>query len=203
MILISALSLSLSLSLPVQYICELNFLSTVLNVKLSYAHLIAVLEHKIHIFDLRNMKIIHTLDTTSNVRGLCALTASQTHAYMCYPASEERGELFVYDAINLRTVACIRAHNTALRCVAFNQQGTMLATCSTQGTVIRVWSVPLGKKLFTFRRGTYPARINTIAFNRKSDMIVVSSDDSSTVHVFSMRESVGTKVGEDRVREPR
>jgi autophagy-related protein 18 len=190
-----------------KYICELNFLSTVLQVKSSYSHLVAVLERKIHLFDLRSMKMIHTLDTAANPRGLCALTAQggaaagpaaaqqqqhhspPPHAFLCYPASDERGELFVYDVLNLRTVACIRAHNTPLRFASFNATGTMLATCSQQGTVIRVFSVPLGKKLFTFRRGTYPAKINSISFNQSGDMIVVSSDDSSTVHVFSMRES--------------
>jgi autophagy-related protein 18 len=184
-----------------KYICELNFLSTVLQVRLSYSHLVAVLERKIHLFDLRTMKMLHTLDTPANPRGLCALTAAggaaagphgaptgsastspPPHAFICYPASDERGELFVYDALNLRTVACIRAHNTPLRCASFNATGSMLATCSQQGTVIRVFSVPGGKKLFTFRRGTYPAKINSIAFNRSGDMLVVSSDDSSTVH---------------------
>jgi len=187
-----------------KYICELNFVSTVLQVRLSYSHLLAVLERKIHIFDLRSMKMIHSLDTAPNPRGLCALSAGggaaegphvapgvgaqQQHAFLCYPASDERGELFVYDALNLRTVACIRAHNTPLRTAAFNATGTALATCSMQGTVIRVFAIPSGRKLFSFRRGTYPAKINTLAFNRSGDMLVVSSDDSSTVHVFSMRD---------------
>ena len=190
-----------------KYICELNFLSTVLNVKLSYSHLIAVLENKIHIFDTKSMKILHTLDTLANPRGICALASNanadrhanqaagvvtQAQTIMAYPASEEVGELFIYDCTNLMNQTIIRAHNTPIRHAAFNTQGTLLATCSHTGTVIRVFAIPSGKKLFTFRRGTYPAKINTIAWNRKGDMIVVSSDDSSTVHVFSMRESVGT-----------
>ncbi len=51
-----------------KYICELNFLSTVLQVRLSYSHLVAVLERKIHLFDLRSMKMLHTLDTASSAR---------------------------------------------------------------------------------------------------------------------------------------
>lgn len=172
-----------------EYICELNFLSTVLNLRLSLARLICVLEHKIHIFDLKTMKILHTIDTIFNPAGICAMSTNETNAFMCYPASEEKGEIFVYDAIHLQVVSCIRAHNTPIRCCSFNAAGTMLATCSNQGTVIRVFSIPDGKKLYTFRRGTYPAKVNTINFNRRSDMIVVSSSDSSTVHVFSMRES--------------
>jgi autophagy-related protein 18 len=173
-----------------KYICELNFLSTVLNVRLNLARLICVLENKIHIFDLKNMKVLHTIDTVFNPTGICALSSHPSNAFMCYPASDEKGEIFVYDALNLQVVSCIRAHNTPIRCCNFNAAGTMLATCSNQGTVIRVFSIPQGKKLYTFRRGTYPAKVNTINFNRKSDLLVVSSSDSTTVHVFSMRESV-------------
>jgi WD40 repeat protein len=48
----------------------------------------------------------------------------------------------------------IRAHDSPVRIIAFNPEGTMLATTSDKGTVIRVFSLPTGKKLFTFRRGT-------------------------------------------------
>jgi autophagy-related protein 18 len=181
-----------------KYICELNFLSTILNIKMNYKRLCVILENKIHIFETNTMKIQHTIDTTSNPTGICTLSGSNDpHStittYMCYPASEEKGEIFVYDAQLLQVVGCIRAHNTRIRCCSLNQQGSLLATCSQQGTVIRVFSVPAGKKLFTFRRGTYPAKINSIHFNRRSDMMVVSSSDSSTVHVFSMKELVEKK----------
>jgi autophagy-related protein 18 len=171
-----------------QYICELNFLSTVLNVKLNMQRLVAVLENKIHLFDVTNMKLLHTIDTPPNPTGIAALSSNKENCYLAYPASEDKGEVYVYDAMNFQPKALFRAHNTPIRAVTFNQTGTMLATCSNQGTVIRVFSVPSGKKLYTFRRGTYPAKINTMRFNKKSDMIVVSSSDSSTVHVFSMRE---------------
>ncbi len=50
-------------------ICDLNFVHTVLNVKLNRSRLVAVLEAKIHLFDLKTMKILHTLDTVPNPTG--------------------------------------------------------------------------------------------------------------------------------------
>jgi len=59
----------------------------------------------------------------------------------------------------------------------------MLATASDKGTVIRVFAVPSGDKLFQFRRGSYPARITSMAFNHNSEYLVVGSD-TETVHIF-------------------
>ena len=42
-------------------ICDLNFVSTILNVKMNKNRLITVLDTKIHIFDLQSMKIMHTI----------------------------------------------------------------------------------------------------------------------------------------------
>jgi autophagy-related protein 18 len=80
----------------------------------------------------------------------------------------------------------IRAHDSPVRIMAFNPEGTMLATTSDKGTVIRVFSLPTGKKLFTFRRGSYPAMVNSLSFNSTSSLLCLSSSDSSTIHVFAL-----------------
>jgi autophagy-related protein 18 len=47
----------------------------------------------------------------------------------------------------------IPAHDSSLAALAFNNAGTRLATASEKGTVIRVFSIPEGHRLFEFRRG--------------------------------------------------
>lgn len=47
----------------------------------------------------------------------------------------------------------IPAHDSPLSAIAFDWHGSKLATASEKGTVIRVFSVPQGKRLFEFRRG--------------------------------------------------
>jgi autophagy-related protein 18 len=59
----------------------------------------------------------------------------------------------------------------------------VLATASDKGTVIRVFGCPDGEKLYQFRRGSYPARITSLAFNHSAEFLAVGSD-TETVHVF-------------------
>lgn len=51
--------------------------------------------------------------------------------------------------------------------------------------MIRVFSVPNGDKVAQFRRGTYGARIFSIAFNPVSSLLAVSSD-TETVHIYKL-----------------
>ncbi|KAI8922998.1 WD40-repeat-containing domain protein [Entophlyctis helioformis] len=170
-------------------ICELTFLTAILAVKLNRKRLIVVLEEHIYIYDIANMKLMHTIDTSPNLNALCSLSPSSENCYFAYPsnASTSSGEVLIFDAINLQAVNIIQAHKSPLSCVAFNFDGTLIATASDKGTVIRVFSVPRGEKLFQFRRGAYGARIYSMSFNLASTMLAVSSD-SDTVHIFKLDE---------------
>lgn len=66
-----------------------------------------------------------------------------------------------------------------------NSTGTLLATASDKGTVIRVFSIPNAEKLYQFRRGTREAKIHSISFNAVSTLLAVSSA-TDTVHIFKL-----------------
>jgi hypothetical protein len=168
--------------------CELNCVSSILNVQLNERRLVAALRDSEHVFDLRTMKVLHTLNTPLNKTGLCALSpsADTAHCFLAFPASNETGHVLVYNAFTLQIASAIKAHTSPLRALTFSDDGTMLATASNKGTVVRVWSIPADKKLHTFRRGTYGAKVNHLAFNRRGTMIALCSSDSRTVHVFSL-----------------
>lgn len=95
------------------------------------------------------------------------------------------GDVLLFDALSLQVVNIVQAHKSAVSCLSMNSEGTMLATSSDKGTVIRVFSVPNAQKLFQFRRGSYPARIYSISFNMVSTLLCVSSD-TETVHIFKL-----------------
>ncbi|TPX73008.1 hypothetical protein SpCBS45565_g00338 [Spizellomyces sp. 'palustris'] len=168
-------------------ICELTFVTAILAVKLNRKRLVVVLEEHIYIYDISNMKLLHTIDTSPNPNALCALSPSSDNCYLAYPpnTSGAAGELLIFDAINLQAINILQAHKSPLSCIAFNYDGTMVATASDKGTVIRVFAVPTGQKLFQFRRGTYPARIYSISFNLDNTLLCVSSA-TDTVHVFKL-----------------
>ncbi|EGF76294.1 hypothetical protein BATDEDRAFT_14943 [Batrachochytrium dendrobatidis JAM81] len=168
-------------------ICELTFLTAILAVKLNRMRLIVILEEHIYIYDIGNMKLMHTIDTSPNPNALCSLSPSSENCFFAYPsnASTSSGEVLLFDAINLQAVNIVQAHKSSLSCIAFNYDGTLIATASDKGTVIRVFTVPQGQKLFQFRRGTYTARIFSMSFNLDNTMLAISSD-SDTVHIFKL-----------------
>lgn len=141
------------------------------------------------------------------VLGTCAISPSSERCYLVYPLPQKSapslfttpshvpptaphlavtsGSVVIFDAITMQPVNVVEAHRAPLSYVALNCEGTRLATASDKGTIIRVFSVPEGEKLFQFRRGSMPAHILSMSFNVTSTLLCVSSA-SETVHVFRL-----------------
>jgi autophagy-related protein 18 len=79
----------------------------------------------------------------------------------------------------------VEAHRSPLSCMVLNNEGTILATASDKGTIIRVFSVPDAHKLYQFRRGSMPSRIFSMSFNITSTLLCVSSA-TDTIHIFKL-----------------
>uniref|UniRef100_A0A7S3YVB8 Autophagy-related protein 18 n=1 Tax=Lotharella globosa TaxID=91324 RepID=A0A7S3YVB8_9EUKA len=123
-----------------QFICELDFATTVLNVKMNNKRLVAVLETKIHIFDLETLNILHTLRTPSNPRGVIALSSNVNNGFMALPGHDSKGEILIYDVINCQVRSSNNACNNPIQNLSMNAEGTMLAAASTQVLYCqRIW----------------------------------------------------------------
>jgi autophagy-related protein 18 len=188
-------------------ICELTFPSAVLAVRLNRKRLAVVLEEEIYLYDISNMSLLYTIPTSPNPSAICALSPSSENCYIAYPLPKPRedpdsrrpshappqstyvaptsGEVLVFDTLTLKAVNVVEAHRSPLCCMCLNNEGTLLATASETGTIIRVFSVPKGQKLYQFRRGTYPSTIYSMSFNLSSTLLCVSST-SDTVHIFRL-----------------
>uniref|UniRef100_A0A7S2XHT1 Uncharacterized protein n=2 Tax=Lotharella oceanica TaxID=641309 RepID=A0A7S2XHT1_9EUKA len=105
---------------------------------------------------------------------------------MALPGHDSKGEILIYDVINCQVRSSNNACNNPIQNLSMNAEGTLLAAASTQGTVIRVFSVPDGALVHSFRRGSYPVTIHSIAFSRNNSHIAVSST-SNTIHVFELK----------------
>ncbi|KAF0687579.1 Aste57867_20698 [Aphanomyces stellatus] len=174
-------------------ICDLNFATAVLGVQLNRQRLVAVLERKIYIFDINSMQVLNTLDTAPNPKALCVLSPAD-NGHLAFPTGTVPGEIVLYDANNLSVLNAIQAHRGAPVALAMNATGTLLATASDTGTILRVFDVPSGKKRATFRRGSYPAQIYSLAFNPTSTLLCCSSD-TGTIHIFSLTGAASTATG--------
>lgn len=92
----------------------------------------------------------------------------------------------------------VQAHKSPISHLAINSTGTLLATASDKGTVIRVFAIPSAEKLYQFRRGTREAKIHSVSFNTVSSLLAVSSA-TDTVHIFRL---VGPKGDSKRGAPP-
>ncbi|CAG2223658.1 ATG18 [Mytilus edulis] len=154
-------------------ICNYSYSNSILAVKLNRQRLIVCLEER-----------------------LCALSINNDNCFLAYPGSNQIGEVQIFDTINLRAVTMIPAHDNPLAAIAFNAQGNRVATASEKGTVIRVFSVPDGQKLFEFRRGVKRcATIYSLAFSVDS-MFLAASSSTETVHVFKLETPKDNKTEE-------
>lgn len=95
------------------------------------------------------------------------------------------GDVLIFDLLSLQVSNIVQAHKTPIAHLSINSTGTLLATASDKGTVIRVFSVPSANLVGQYRRGAYPARIYSISFNAVSTLLSVSSD-TETVHIFKL-----------------
>uniref|UniRef100_A0A8C7HJU1 WD repeat domain, phosphoinositide interacting 1 n=1 Tax=Oncorhynchus kisutch TaxID=8019 RepID=A0A8C7HJU1_ONCKI len=104
------------------------------------------------------------------------------------PLSSTIGEIIVYDANNLSTVTMIPAHDSPLAALTFNSSGTKLASASERGTVIRVFSIPEGQRMFEFRRGMKRyVNISSLSFSPDAQFLCASSN-TETVHIFKLEQ---------------
>ncbi|CAJ0918073.1 19885_t:CDS:2 [Entrophospora sp. SA101] len=149
-------------------ICELTFNTSILAVKLNRRRLIVVLEQTIFVYDISNMKLLHTIETSPNPNAICALSSSSNdNCYIAYPSPapppsslfsshgsqqpSPSGDVLIFDAVQQQVVNIVQAHKSPVSCVSINSEATLLATASDKGTVIRVFSIPNAQKLHQFR----------------------------------------------------
>lgn len=108
----------------------------------------------------------------------------------------------IFDTVSLTAVNMIQAHKSAIAALAVNSQGTMLASASDKGTIIRVFSLPEAKRLGEYRRGSKAARVYSMNFNPVGSLLCVSSD-TETVHIYNLLEPINGGGGGGKVDRKR
>jgi autophagy-related protein 18 len=184
----------------------------VVAVKMNRKRLVVMLEEVAFIYDISNMKMLHQQTLPLNPSGIGAISPSSENNYLAIPhyqkttrsgyaqpahvpksaANKEpiSGDILLYDLHKMEEVTVIQAHQAPISFITLNNDGTLMATSSEKGTVIRVFSIPDGRKLYQFRRGSMPARIYSMSFNATSTLLCVSSA-TETVHIFKLAPPAG------------
>ncbi|XP_074575369.1 autophagy-related protein 18b isoform X2 [Curcuma longa] len=171
---------------------ELNYLTSVLAVRLNKKRLIVILQDKAYIYDLNSLAVLETIDTVPNNKGLCAFCPGSEGCYLALPASTSKGSVLIYNTVELQSVCQIDAHRSPLVGITFSSTGTYLATASEQGTIIRVHLVSQATESYSVRRGTYPSTIYALSFGPCVEFpeFLVATSSSGSLHTFSLGQTI-------------
>ena len=88
------------------------------------------------------MKIVDKLDVDNHLGRIVLSPYGELSPYLLYSQSLKEGSLIVYDTSIAKHVNLINCHRTPILKLTISSMGNMVATCSTQGQMIRVFSVP-------------------------------------------------------------
>ncbi|SCU88908.1 LAME_0E01574g1_1 [Lachancea meyersii CBS 8951] len=192
----------------------LSFMSTVKCVFLSRIHIVVVLENSLEIFEFgaSPKRLLAPLDTCAGAaadfvvcqrvtrRGSASepnVPLTITRGILAFPSARNPGQVQLADLSHLQSseaqeasaaqlpTSIIKAHNSPIRLIKISPNGAMVATCSMQGTLIRVFSTQNGSLISEFRRGLNRADLYEMAWSSQSSRLAVVSD-KQTLHVFQI-----------------
>ena len=168
-------------------IADLYFRSAVLAVRLSRARLVVVQASAVAVYALATLQALESIPTVANPRGVVALSQCAARPLLALPGAAGEGVVLVRDAGGSGHTLCeLHAHRTPLAALAFSPDGSLLASASEKGTVIRIHALPSAQPVATLRRGLAPAAIASLAFGPRTagPPLLVAASDTGTVHVF-------------------
>lgn len=175
-------------------------------ITLTSGALVVLTEASVHAFARKNYEGLFVSKAGQGQGSLSLLAVAgdcgndQSSALVAaYPSPEKEGDVMV-EGLESRRIS-VNAHDSRLAALALGGQGTLLATASEKGTVIRVFDAITGSFLAVFRRGSSPATISSLAFSPirarstgvggargegKSSYFLAVTSTSQTVHLFQV-----------------
>ena len=130
------------------------------------------------------------------VIGLCALSPNANTVLACLGTQPGFAHVELYDT---KQVNIFQAHNGPLSQLVLSTDGTLLATASDKGTLIRIFNTQTKQKLHEFRRGADKADIYSIAYHPDLTWICVCSD-KGTAHIYSLTGAVSENNNNNEVK---
>jgi WD40 repeat protein len=162
---------------------QLAFPEVVLSVKLRRDKIVVVTMTMVYIYNFDNFDLIAKHPTAENPYGICALSSGPAYCVLATLA-KQTGHARIENYTAKKSLV-FKAHESGIRCMTLSSDGSILATCSGKGTIIRIFDTysDCSAPLQELRRGSAAADVYSLAFNRDASMICTCSDHG-TLHVF-------------------
>lgn len=177
-----------------KFVGELRSRNEVKGVVLRRDIIAMVCEYAIYVYTCDKLRVILHLTTNANTQGLCVLSAASNPWILCCPG-QSTGAVRVQRGQDDAGTHVFSAHQTALAALALNASGSLVATASETGTVVKVFKTSNGELLYRLRRSARPAVISSLVF-RPDDRFLGVASSSSTVHIFNLDASTAATEGD-------
>ena len=159
------------------------------NIKIKRTKIFIIEENDIKIYTLGNYQRIESLKTFTNKNGIFGISLDPKLNIISYP-SPDVGKIIIKDYDNKKDgnfiVNEINAHKNEIIALVMNYDGSLIASASERGTIIKIFRIKDMCLLQELRRGTDPAEIYSLTFDLKSRYIACSSN-KGTVHIFNIK----------------
>ena len=175
-------------------VSQIRFNSDVIKVKIRKDSIIGVLQEKIYIFNISTLETIDVLETYPNPNGIFSISNAENELLVAYPNPQMKGRVQIenYNLTNLRAIKSetkiINAHESQIAYISMNKQGTVIATASDKGTLIRIFLISkTDQPIVALKRGKKNVKMNWLVFSPDNE-IIGSTSDSGIIQVFNIRE---------------
>ena len=174
---------------------QIRLNSNILKVRIREDIIIGIIIDKIYIFNINTLETIDILDTLVNPHCIFTMSYNNINTELClaFPNANHKGDvqienyLFSKERKEKDKSKIINAHDSNIAYIVMNHEGTLLATASDKGTLIRLFNIATKEKITELRRGKKNVQINSLAFDLKNEYLGCTSN-VGTVHIFDIHE---------------
>ena len=159
------------------------------NVKLMRTKIFIIGETVIDVFNLGNNYLkIDSIITCQNKNGIFGICLDSKVNIISYPTDIGKITIKNYDikSGDNYKIKEIKAHQSEIVSLVINFEGTLIASASKQGTIIRIFQINDGALIQELRRGSKSSDIYNLVFDFKSQYIACSSS-KGTIHIFNVK----------------
>ncbi|KAK8823565.1 hypothetical protein WA577_002484 [Blastocystis sp. JDR] len=165
-----------------RFVAELRVHTKVSSIRVTNKLIIVVTITHVYIFDLRTLKKIQEYPTYENSYGVVAANSK-----VFVISGNEKGSLRIISESS--GVLHLEAHDNIVRAISLSDEGSLLATVSERGTLIRLYNVNSGEKYQILRRGVDKATVCSLTISNDEKYLICISD-KQMLYLFAVSENI-------------
>jgi WD40 repeat protein len=162
--------------------CQVDLPEPVTSLLLHQNFLYVVLSSSVRLYAIQSLSLAVECFTTANPKGVAAICPAALNPRIAM-VGDTAGSVAIRQLDSGQTVS-FHAAKHPLSLLRFSQDGSLIATASQQGTLIRVFETQTGHELSVFRRGALKSKIRALSFSPSNQRLVAASSNG-TVHLFA------------------